>query len=214
MVLFFSLWLGLLHPCLRWLSVSHLGRPCDLQLSLSLCDPFLFNCHCIFLLCSHSLPGSFFQDVFSDFLSVPKNELGVSLDKWPSLKSPVIKSRLKCSGLTCCLTERHSNPDRTRETKVINTTIILLKVHMRHSIDNVDNVLSVMFILCKLTKQLLQPYHPVQSPMDNQQQKNQENSLNDGRRAVKAKEQCPHVVMQSVVLGVLYWCSHLVIFIV
>lgn len=138
--------------------------------SLSLCDPFLFSCHCISLLSSHSLPGSFFQDVFSDFLSVPKNELGVSLDKWPSLKSPVIKSRLKCYGLTCCLTERHSNPDRTRETRVINTTIILLKVYMRHSIDNVDSVLSVMFILCKLAKQLLPPYHPVQSPVDNQEQ--------------------------------------------
>lgn len=83
---------------------------------------------------------------------------------------------------------------------------------MRCSIDNVDNVLSVMFILCKLAKQFLQPYHPVQSPMDNQQQKSQASSLNDGRRAVKAKAQCPHVVMQSVVLGVLYWYSHLVIF--
>lgn len=186
----------------------------SLSLPLSLSDPFLFNCHCIFLLCSYPLPGSFFQDVFPDFLSVPRNELGVSLDKWPSLKSPVIKSRLKCSGLTCCLTERHSNPDRTRETKVINTTIILLKVYMRHSTDNVDNVLSVMFILCKPAKQLLQPHHPGQSPMDNQEQKNQESFLNGGRRAVKAKAQCPHVVIQSEVLGVLYWYSHLVTFIV
>lgn len=171
MVLFFSLWLGLLHLYLRWLSVSHSGRPCDLQLSLSLSVTLFssavtaspFYSLILFL-------GHFSRMFFQIFLSVPKNELGVSLDKWPSLKSPVIKSRLKSSGLTCCLTERHSNPDRTRETRVINTTIILLKVYMRHSIDNVDSVLSVMFILCKLAKQLLPPYHPVQSPVDNQEQ--------------------------------------------
>lgn len=85
---------------------------------------------------------------------------------------------------------------------------------MRHSIDNVDNALFVMFILCKLAMQLLQLYHPGQSPMVNQEQKNQEHSLNGGRGAVKAKARCPLVVMQSVVLGVLYWYSHLVTFIV